>query len=69
MKFIEFNSQLVSIAHIVSMKKMVEGSSEKGIYHSVQIYVSNHPFSDMREWYDTDKNVEKRYNELKELLS
>lgn len=74
MKFIEFGGQLISVAYIVSVKKVKEGNPHRGFQHYVQIRVCNHPYGDIREYGDPESEdaerwVEERYLQIKAVLN
>ena len=64
-KFIEFDSQLINVKEIVFVGKATGINARKGQYG---IYVNVRSYEPEQEWFKSEEDRDRRFNEIKEVL-
>ena len=64
-KFIEFNDQLINVKEIVFVGKVTGINARKGQYG---IYINVRDYEPQQEWFKTEEDRNRRFNEIKEDL-
>ena len=65
-KFIEFNGQLINVKEIVFVQKVAGINARNGQQYGIYIYVRD--FDYRQEWFKTEEDRNRRFNEIKEDL-
>ena len=64
-KFIEFDNQLINVKEIVFVGKVTGINSRKGQYG---IYINVRDYELQQEWFKSEEDRDRRFNEIKEDL-
>ena len=64
-KFIEFDYQLINVKEIVFVQKVTGINARKGQHG---IYINVRDFDYRQEWFKTEEDRDRRFNEIKEDL-
>ena len=64
-KFIEFDNQLINVKEIVFVEKVTGINARKGQYG---IYINVRDYEPQQEWFKTEEDRNRRFNEIKEDL-
>ena len=64
-KFIEFDNQLINVKEIVFVGKIMGINARKGQYG---IYVNVRSYEPEQEWFKSEEDRDRRFNEIKEVL-
>lgn len=64
-KFIEFDNQLINVKEIVFVGKVTGINARKGQYG---IYINVRDYEPQQEWFNTEEDRNRRFNEIKEDL-
>ena len=64
-KFIEFDNQLINVKEIVFVGKVTGINARKGQYG---IYVNVRDYESQQEWFKSEEDRNRRFNEIKEDL-
>ena len=64
-KFIEFDDQLINVKEIVFVGKVTGINARKGQYG---IYVNVRDYESQQEWFKSEEDRNRRFNEIKEDL-
>ena len=65
-KFIEFNDQLINVKEIVFVQKVAGINARNGQQYG--IYINVRDFEYRQEWFKTEEDRNRRFNEIKEEL-
>lgn len=65
-KFIEFNGQLINVKEIVFVQKVAGINARNGQQYG--IYINVRDFDYRQEWFKTEEDRNRRFNEIKEDL-
>ena len=65
-KFIEFNDQLINVKEIVFVQKVAGINARNGQQYG--IYINVRDFDYRQEWFKTEEDRNRRFNEIKEDL-
>ena len=65
-KFIEFNGQLINVKEIVFVQKVSGINARNGQQYG--IYINVRDFDYRQEWFKTEEDRNRRFNEIKEDL-
>ena len=65
-KFIEFNNQLINVKEIVFVQKVAGINARNGQQYG--IYINVRDFDYRQEWFKTEEDRNRRFNEIKEDL-
>ena len=65
-KFIEFNDQLINVKEIVFVQKVAGINARNGQQYG--IYINVRDFDYRQEWFKTEEDRNRRFNEIKEEL-
>ena len=64
-KFIEFDGQLINVKEIVFVQKVTGINARYGQYG---IYINVRDYDYRQEWFNTEEDRNRRFNEIKEYL-
>ena len=64
-KFIEFDEQLINVKEIVFVQKVMGINARNGQHG---IYINIRDFDYRQEWFKTEEDRNRRFNEIKEEL-
>lgn len=64
-KFIEFDDQLINVKEIVFVGKVTGINARKGQYG---IYINVRDYESQQEWFKSEEDRDRRFNEIKEVL-
>ena len=64
-KFIEFDGQLINVKEIVFVGKVTGINARKGQYG---IYINVRDYESQQEWFKSEEDRDRRFNEIKEVL-
>ena len=64
-KFIEFNGQLINVKEIVFVGKATGINAREGQYG---IYINVRDYEPQQEWFKSEEDRDRRFNEIKEVL-
>ena len=64
-KFIEFDNQLINVKEIVFVGKATGINAREGQYG---IYINVRDYEPQQEWFKTEEDRNRRFNEIKEDL-
>ena len=64
-KFIEFDNQLINVKEIFFVGKVTGINARKGQYG---IYINVRDYESQQEWFKTEEDRNRRFNEIKEDL-
>ena len=64
-KFIEFDNQLINVKEIVFVGKVTGINARKGQYG---IYINVRDYESQQEWFKSEEDRDRRFNEIKEVL-
>ena len=64
-KFIEFDNQLINVKEIVFVGKVTGINARKGQYG---IYINVRDYELQQEWFKSEEDRDRRFNEIKEDL-
>ena len=64
-KFIEFDDQLINVKEIVFVGKVTGINARKGQYC---IYINVRDYESQQEWFKSEEDRDRRFNEIKEVL-
>ena len=65
-KFIEFNGQLINVKEIVFVQKVAGINARNGQQYGIYINVRDYDYR--QEWFKTEEDRNRRFNEIKEDL-
>lgn len=65
-KFIEFNDQLINVKEIVFVQKVAGINARNGQQYGIYINVRDYDYR--QEWFKTEEDRNRRFNEIKEDL-
>ena len=65
-KFIEFNGQLINVKEIVFVQKVAGLNARNGQQYGIYINVRDYDYR--QEWFKTEEDRNRRFNETKEDL-
>lgn len=65
-KFIEFNGQLINVKEIVFVQKVAGINARNGQQYG--IYINVRDFDYRQEWFKSEEDRDRRFNEIKEDL-
>lgn len=65
-KFIEFNNQLINVKEIVFVQKVAGINARNGQQYGIYINVRDYDYR--QEWFKTEEDRNRRFNEIKEDL-
>ena len=64
-KFIEFDGQLINVKEIVFVGKATGINAREGQYG---IYINVRDYEPQQEWFKSEEDMDRRFNEIKEDL-
>ena len=64
-KFIEFDNQLINVKEIVFVGKVTGINAREGQYG---IYINVRDYESQQEWFKSEEDRDRRFNEIKEDL-
>ena len=64
-KFIEFDDQLINVKEIVFVGKVTGINARKRQYG---IYINVRDYESQQEWFKSEEDRDRRFNEIKEVL-
>lgn len=65
-KFIEFDGQLINVKEIVFVQKVAGINARNGQQYGIYIHVRD--FDYRQEWFKSEEDRDRRFNEIKEDL-